>query len=554
MLYFSKFKVLSILFVCLFGLFFSLPNFLSNSQVNKLPSFFPSKQVNLGLDLRGGSHLLIEVESSVLVGERIDDLYNDLRSDFRTNNISIKSIDISKNEIFIESDKNTNINSLEDSINRLSQDITSQFATIKSQEEIDLLKISDNKYRLKLSEVAVESLRKRAVDQSIEILRRRIDELGTKEPTIQRQGKSRIIIQVPGLDDPNRLKDLLGTTAKLTFHLMDPRSNIDDVSRSSIILYSRDNNDLPYIVEKRSIISGENLIDAQPGFDPQTNQPIVNFRFDSQGARKFGKVTSDNVGKPFAIVLDSEVISAPIINEPILGGSGMISGGFSVQEANDLSILLRSGALPAPLIILEERTVGPGLGADSVKAGQIASLLGLVFVMIYMFLSYGRFGLYSNISLIINLMLILAVLSTLQATLTLPGIAGIILTIGMAVDANVLIFERIREELANGKSVINSIDNGYKRALTTILDANITTFIAAIILFQLGSGPIKGFSVTLAIGIVTSVFTAFTLTRFIVARWIRKSNPKARKSFRARHNCANPGPKTKARYWSCRKW
>ena len=275
MLYFSKFKVLSILFVCLFGLFFSLPNFLSNSQVDKLPSFFPSKQVNLGLDLRGGSHLLIEVESSILVGERMDDLYNDLRSDFRTNNISITSIDISKNEIFIEANKDTNFNSLEDIINKLSQDITSQFATIKSQEEIDLLKISDNKYRLKLSEVAVESLRKRAVDQSIEILRRRIDELGTKEPTIQRQGKSRIIIQVPGLDDPNRLKDLLGTTAKLTFHLMDPRSNIDNVSRSSIVLYSRDNIDIPYIVEKRSIISGENLIDAQPGFDPQTNQPIV---------------------------------------------------------------------------------------------------------------------------------------------------------------------------------------------------------------------------------------------------------------------------------------
>ncbi len=331
---------------------------------------------------------------------------------------------------------------------------------------------------------------------------------------------------MPGLDDPNRLKELLGTTAKLTFHLMDPRSNIDSVSRSSIILYSRENRDLPYIVEKRSIICGENLIDAQPGFDPQTNQPIVNFRFDSQGARKFGKVTSDNVGKPFAIVLDNEVISAPIINEPILGGSGMISGGFSVTEANDLAILLRSGSLPAPLIILEERTVGPGLGADSVKAGQIASILGLLFVMIYMFVSYGRFGLYSNISLITNLILILAILSTLQATLTLPGIAGIILTIGMAVDANVLIFERIREELANGKSVINSIDNGYKRALTTILDANITTFIAAIILFQLGSGPIKGFSITLAIGIVTSVFTAFTLTRFIVARWIRKSNPK----------------------------
>ncbi|MEL0231797.1 MAG: protein translocase subunit SecD [Hyphomicrobiales bacterium] len=491
-----------------------------------MPSFFPSKQVNLGLDLRGGSHLLIEVQSSILVGERIDDLYSDLRSEFRTNNITINSIEIVNDEIVIETDKSTNISGLTNIINELSQDVTSQFANIKIQEEIDISNLEDNKFNLKLSDVAIESLRKRAVDQSMEILRRRIDELGTKEPTIQRQGKSRIIIQVPGLDDPNRLKELLGTTAKLTFHLMDPRSNIDDVSRSSIILYSRENRDLPYIVEKRSIISGENLIDAQPGFDPQTNQPIVNFRFDSQGARKFGKVTSDNVGKPFAIVLDNEVISAPIINEPILGGSGMISGGFSVTEANDLAILLRSGSLPAPLIILEERTVGPGLGADSVKAGQIASILGLLFVMIYMFVSYGRFGLYSNISLVTNLILILAILSTLQATLTLPGIAGIILTIGMAVDANVLIFERIREELANGKSVINSIDNGYKRALTTILDANITTFIAAIILFQLGSGPIKGFSITLAIGIVTSVFTAFTLTRFIVARWVRKSNPK----------------------------
>ncbi len=526
MLYFSKFKALSIIFICLFGLFFSLPNFLLNSQLDKLPRFFPSKQVNLGLDLRGGSHLLIEVESSVLVGERIDDLYNDLRSEFRTNNITINNIEIVNDEIVLETDKSTNIRGLTNVINKLSQDLTTQFANIKTQEEIDISNLEDNKFKLKLSDVAIESLRKRAVDQSMEILRRRIDELGTKEPTIQRQGKSRIIIQVPGLDDPNRLKELLGTTAKLTFHLMDPRSNIDNISRSSIVLYSRDNKDLPYIVEKRSIISGENLIDAQPGFDPQTNQPIVNFRFDSQGARKFGKVTSDNVGKPFAIVLDNEVISAPIINEPILGGSGMISGGFSVTEANDLAILLRSGTLPAPLIILEERTVGPGLGADSVKAGQIASILGLLFVMIYMFVSYGRFGLYSNISLITNLILILAILSTLQATLTLPGIAGIILTIGMAVDANVLIFERIREELANGKSVINSIDNGYKRALTTILDANITTFIAAIILFQLGSGPIKGFSVTLAIGIVTSVFTAFTLTRFIVARWIRKSNPK----------------------------
>ena len=311
----------------------------------------------------------------------------------------------------------------------------------------------------------------------------------------------------------------------MTFHLIDPFYDGGNVSRSSMEL-KHTNNDTTYVVERRSIIGGENLVDAQPGFDSQTNQPIVNFRFDGQGSRKFGKITTDNVGKLFAIVLDNAVISAPIINEPILGGSGMISGSFTVQEANDLAILLRAGALPAPLVILEERTVGPGLGADSIKSGQIASILGLALVLIYMFVSYGRFGIYSNISLIINLSLIIAVLSILQATLTLPGIAGIILTIGMAVDANVLIFERIREEIANKKSVINAIDNGYKRARTTILDANITTFIAAIILFQLGSGPIKGFSVTLAIGIITSVFTAFTLTRFFVAMWVKRSNPK----------------------------
>ena len=391
--------------------------------------------------------------------------------------------------------------------------------------ELEILEQIDGSILVSMTEEALTDLLRRSVDQSIEIIRRRIDELGTKEPTIQRQGNSRILIQVPGLDDPKRLKDLLGTTAKMTFHLIDPFYDGGNLSRSSMEL-KHANNDSTYVVERRSIIGGENLVDAQPGFDSQTNQPIVNFRFDGQGSRKFGKITTDNVGKLFAIVLDNAVISAPIINEPILGGSGMISGSFTVQEANDLAILLRAGALPAPLVILEERTVGPGLGADSIRSGQIASILGLVLVLIYMFVSYGRFGIYSNISLILILCLIIAVLSILQATLTLPGIAGIILTIGMAVDANVLIFERIREEIANKKSVINAIDNGYKRALTTILDANITTFIAAIILFQLGSGPIKGFSVTLAIGIITSVFTAFTLTRFFVAMWVKRSNPK----------------------------
>ena len=525
MLYFSKFKSISILLICLIGIIFAFPNLLSQNTVNNLPKIMPHKQINLGLDLRGGSHLLVEVQSSVRAAERMDDLYDEIRIELRRNKIILSDIAQSNNQIKITLSDDGFKGDLINIIESLSQNVRGQLGTGQLANELEIAEQIDGSILVSMTEEALSDLLRRSVDQSIEIIRRRIDELGTKEPTIQRQGESRILIQVPGLDDPKRLKDLLGTTAKMTFHLIDPFSDGDNISRSSMQLKHADN-ESTYVLERRSIIGGENLVDAQPGFDSQTNQPIVNFRFDGQGSRKFGKITTDNVGKPFAIVLDNEVISAPIINEPILGGSGMISGSFTVQEANDLAILLRAGALPAPLVILEERTVGPGLGADSIKSGQIASILGLVLVLIYMFASYGRFGIYSNISLLINLSLIVAILSILQATLTLPGIAGIILTIGMAVDANVLIFERIREEISNKKSVINAIDNGYKRARTTILDANITTFIAAIILFQLGSGPIKGFSITLAIGIITSVFTAFTLTRFFVALWIKRSNPK----------------------------
>ena len=525
MLYFSKFKSISILLICLLGVIFAFPNALSQTTLNNLPKIIPHKQINLGLDLRGGSHLLVEVQSSVRASERMDDLYDEIRIELRRNKILLSDISQSNNQLKITLSDDGFKGDLLDIIESLSQNVRGQLGTGQLVDELNIVEQIDGSILVSMTEEAESDLLRRSVDQSIEIIRRRIDELGTKEPTIQRQGDSRILIQVPGLDDPKRLKDLLGTTAKMTFHLIDPFYDGSNVSRSSMQL-KHANNESTYVVERRSIIGGENLVDAQPGFDSQTNQPIVNFRFDGQGSRKFGKITTDNVGKLFAIVLDNEVISAPIINEPILGGSGMISGSFTVQEANDLAILLRAGALPAPLVILEERTVGPGLWADSIKSGQIASILGLLLVLIYMFASYGRFGIYSNISLLINLSLIVAVLSILQATLTLPGIAGIILTIGMAVDANVLIFERIREEISNNKSVINAIDNGYKRARTTILDANITTFIAAIILFQLGSGPIKGFSITLAIGIITSVFTAFTLTRFLVAMWIKRSNPK----------------------------
>ncbi|MBU92861.1 MAG: protein translocase subunit SecD, partial [Rhodobiaceae bacterium] len=387
MLYFSKFKSISILLICLLGIIFALPNLLSQNTLNGLPKIIPHKQINLGLDLRGGSHLLVEVQSSVRASERMDDLYDEIRMELRRNKISLSDIAQSNNQIKITLSDDGFKGDLIDIIESLSQNVRGQLGSGQLANELEIIEQIDGSIIVSMTEEALNDLLRRSVDQSIEIIRRRIDELGTKEPTIQRQGNSRILIQVPGLDDPKRLKDLLGTTAKMTFHLIDPFYDGGNVSRSSMQL-KHANNESTYVVERRSIIGGENLVDAQPGFDSQTNQPIVNFRFDGQGSRKFGKITTDNVGKLFAIVLDNEVISAPIINEPILGGSGMISGSFTVQEANDLAILLRAGALPAPLIILEERTVGPGLGADSIKSGQIASVLGLVLVLIYMFVSY----------------------------------------------------------------------------------------------------------------------------------------------------------------------
>ena len=355
-----------------------------------------------------------------------------------------------------------------------------------------------------------------AAAQSIEVVGRRVNELGTTEPLIQRQGDDRILVQVPGLEDPQRLKDILGQTAKLTFQMVDESMSAEDALNGrppsgSEVLYSQDDPPVPYLIETRVIVSGENLVDAQAAFDQQTNEPLVSFRFDTKGAQRFGQATQQNVGKPFAIILDKEVISAPVIREPILQGTGQISGNFSVEGANDLAVLLRAGALPATLTVIEERTVGPGLGADSIRAGTIASIIAGILVVVFMLVAYGFLGVIANIALAANVAMVIAVLSLLGATLTLPGIAGIVLTVGMAVDSNVLIYERVREERLQGKSFIQSMDQGFSRALATIVDSNLTTFIAAAVLFFLGSGPVKGFAVTLAIGIITTVFTAFTL-------------------------------------------
>jgi preprotein translocase subunit SecD len=393
---------------------------------------------------------------------------------------------------------------------------------------VDIVDAGGGLFRLTVTEPAFLERIRQSVDQSIQIIERRVNELGTVEPSIARQGADRVLVQVPGLQDPSRLKELLGKTAKLAFRMVDLSASPEPGKvppDSEILQGSRSENRQPYVIEKRVVVSGEDLTDAQPGFDQRSSEPIVSFRFNSNGARRFAQATQENVGRPFAIVLDNEVISAPVIREPILGGSGQISGGFTVEQANDLAILLRAGALPAPLTIIEERTVGPGLGQDSIDKGTRAAWIGSLLVIIFMFATYGLFGLFANIAVAINVAMIFGALSLLNATLTLPGIAGIVLTVGIAVDSNVLIYERIREEVRAGRTPLNAIDAGFTRALATILDSNITTFIAAAVLFYIGTGPVRGFAVTLGIGIITTVFTAFTLTRLLVVAWVRWFRP-----------------------------
>ncbi|MDC3111484.1 protein translocase subunit SecD [Pelagibacteraceae bacterium] len=530
MLQFSRSKITLIVATIFMAILLALPNIFTDERTSNFPPFIPSQKVNLGLDLQGGSHLLLEVDTESIKSEKIDDLSFDLRRMLKKNDFKYGNLQIIDDSIKFKLNNSELAKNVSDEIKKLSQSVSQNALSSQSKSNLNV-EINNSLVNISLTEDYLKQISISAVNQSIEIVRRRIDELGTREPTIQKQGTTRILIQLPGLDDPERIKSLLGQTAKLTFKLVDQKASYDPSNPTKIpvgseLLPSDSDFNFKYIVKKKVMVGGENLVDAQPGFDPQTNEPVVNFRFDRIGAKKFGKVTKANIGKPFAIILDNKVVSAPVIRDAILGGSGQISGGFSAEEAADLAVLLRAGALPAPLIILEERSVGPDLGADSVFAGKIAALIGFVAVIIFMVLIYRAFGFFADIALILNLVMVLGVLSLLQATLTLPGIAGIILTIGMAVDANVLIFERIKEELRNGSSVINAIDSGYKRALSTILDANITTLIAASILFFMGSGPVKGFSVTLAIGIFTSVFTAFTVTRMMISIYISRRKPK----------------------------
>jgi preprotein translocase subunit SecD len=522
MVYFAKWKIVAIMLVCIVGLLFAAPNFVDEEFAETLPDWVPHKQVSLGLDLQGGSHLLLEVDVNSAIREQLESTVDEARVELRRAKIRYSGLGVNGTTgIKVTIREPAKAEEARQLMRRLDPEGTAS--------------LEDNTVIVELSETAVRDRRTAVMSQSLEIIRLRVDEEGTKEPTIQRQGDNRILLQVPGVEDPEELKSIIGKTAKMSFHLtdyqnanMEPTRAAPAGSRWLPLKISEGSGDNPrmVLVKKRVMVSGEDLVDARAGFDQQSGQPVVTFRFNTRGAKKFGDVTAKNVNRPFAIVLDDEVLSDPVIREAILGGSGQISGSFTVKETNDLSLLLRAGALPAPISFLEERSVGPGMGADAVAAGKFASIIGMILVVAFMVVSYGRFGVMADVALVMNVFLILAALSLLQATLTLPGIAGIVLTIGMAVDANVLIFERIREEVRVGRTPISAIDAGYSRALTTIIDANVTTLIAAILLYVFGSGPIRGFAVTLAIGIVTSLFTAVMLTRLIVVSWLRRSQPK----------------------------
>jgi len=534
MLHFARWKIILILLFSIGGILVAIPNLLPARSLDALPDWIPHKQINLGLDLQGGAHLLYQMDENELIQDWLKNIRGDMRDVLRKERVGYTGLRVSlpNKSVGVRIRDEVNFEKAFTALRDLSVPLSGGLVFTGPQgNNLDVTRSDGGQITLKITEQGLFQRVGSAIEASIETVRRRIDAFGTTEPTIQRQGRDRILVQVPGIKDVTRLKSLVGETGKLEFRMVDTAGDVGEAQRTgrappgTELMASEDGFSTAYLLKSRALVTGENLVDAQPGFDQRTNEPVVTFRFDTAGARRFARVTQTNVGRPFAIVLDNKVISAPVIREPILGGTGQISGNFTIQEANDMSVLLRSGALPAKLTILEERTVGASLGADSIASGKIAAIIGLVAVVVFILISYGLFGIFANLALAVNIALIVGVLSLLQATLTLPGIAGIVLTIGMAVDANVLIFERIREEARAGKSVIASIDSGYSRALGTILDANITTFIAALVLFWLGSGPIRGFAVTLSIGIITSVFTAFTLTRLMVALWVRSRRP-----------------------------
>jgi len=512
-LYFSKLKLFIIYFTIVILSLFSLFNFLN---LNENP--ISSKKVNLGLDLQGGSYLLLEVDSQPIINQNLQQKLLNLRKFLKKNKIKYQNLNLNNQSISFKLPE-IDISKFEELFLNKENTLNQYFPKYRSYEMNHT--IENNVINIEYSKYGLIELKISSLDQSLEIVRRRIDEVGTNEPTIIKRGSDRILIELPGLEDPNRIKKLLGKTANLTFRLV---ADNEEVFGSELLPY--ENSDDQLHISKRVIVSGDNLVNAKPSLDRQTNETVVSFTFDRAGSKKFARATSKNVGNRVAIILDNKIISAPVVQEPILTGQGQITGDFTFQSATDLALLLRSGALPAPLTIIEERTVGPDLGEDSIKAGAISLIIGFLLVIIYMLYKYRQLGIIADLALIINLTLLLGILTILEATLTLPGIAGIILTVGMAVDANVLIFERIKEEMKNEDSYIHAFDSGYKKAQSAVLDANITTLISAIILFSLGSGPVKGFAVTLGIGIITTLFSAYFFARHLSSLYVMRNKDK----------------------------
>jgi SecD/SecF fusion protein len=531
MLRFSLSKIVLTLAAVIIGCSLAIPSLFTPEQRRNfqasIPSFVPSwlipnRAIVLGLDLQGGSHVLLEVDAQDLQRSKVVQLRDDVRRVLRDVKVAPQGgIQSLQRGVQVRVTDAAERAKLLPKLQELALPTSNPVLGQTGQRNMDITESADGLVQLTFTEAGLNERIRRAVDQAIEVLRRRVDALGTTEPNIQRQGLDRILVQVPGLQDPQRLKTILGQTAKLEFRML-AEPNAVDIDQ----IPSRDAGGQRVSVERRVIVDGEDLIDSQPGFDQRSNEPIVTFRFNVRGAQRFAQATTESVGRALAIVLDNEVISAPRIQTPITGGSGQISGRFTVEQANNLSILLRAGALPAKLTIVEERTVGPGLGRDSVEAGKIATYVAGALVIVFMFATYGLFGLFANIALIIHVFLIFGLMSLLSATLTLPGIAGIVLTIGTAVDSNVLIYERIREEVHAGRSIVSAIEAGFNRAFSTIMDSNVTMLIAAVILFLLGSGPVKGFAVTMILGIMTTVITAVTMTRMMIALWYRTARPK----------------------------
>ncbi len=520
-----RWKVIACLAALLFGVLFTLPNVVPDNVLAQVPSWLPHQRLNLGLDLQGGSYLLEEVDVAALKAERLVNLTEDVRTTLRDKKIQFSDLRQTKDDVVV---RITDPAQAEDAFKELSA--LGNPLPNGGGKDVSISTLPDQHVRLYLSDRALTAESVAAVKQSIEIIRRRVDQLGTREPRIIQQGTNRIVVEAPGESDPDRLRAIIGQTAKLTFQMLDDSVTPEEaasglVPPGSVLLKSEDGREPQLVVKRRALVSGEMLVSASQGYD-QNGQPAVQFRFNGQGARRFADATLQGIGKRFAIVLDNKVISGPVIQTPITGGNGQITGNFTVESASDLALLLKSGALPAPLKVVEQRTVGAELGADAIRAGQISLAIGAVAIVIFIVLAYGLYGVFAAIALLVNGLLLIGALSLTQATLTLPGIAGIVLTLAVAVDANVLIYERMRDEARSGRSVMASIDHGYALAYPSIMDANITSLIAAVIMFMFGSGPVKGFAWTLSIGVLTSVFTAILVTQVLIGWWLRAARPK----------------------------